>query len=70
MAEHEIEITLKWENNVSFEATTKEDDGAVLSLARMDENGQIAILWPSQSDCLERYIKSIMARIGKEMAEP
>lgn len=70
MAEHEIEIVLKWENNKSFTATTKEDDGAVLSLAKMDENGQIATLWPSQADCLERYIRALMARIGKEMAQP
>jgi len=70
VAEHEIEITLKWENNVSFEATTKVDTGEVLTLAKLDENGEIATLWPAMSDLVERYIKSLMTRIGKEMAQP
>lgn len=70
MAEHEVEITLKWENNVSFRVTTKEDDGSVLTLSCMDENGVIATLWPAESDKMERYIRSLMARIGKEMAQP
>lgn len=70
MAEHEIEIVLTWENNKSFEVTTKEDNGDVLVLSRMDENGMIATLWPAEADKMERYIKSLMTRVGKEMAQP
>jgi len=70
MAEHEIEIVLTWENTKGFGATSKEDDGPVLTLAKLDENGEIKTLWPAMSDLIERFMKSLMTRIGKEMAQP
>lgn len=69
MAETEIEILIKWENNVSFEVTAKENDGPTLTIVKADENGQITILWPALTDVMERYIKAIMARIGQEMSK-
>ena len=68
MAEQELEMTFKWENDESFEVIIQED-GEPKTLVKMDENGDIASLWSSVSDLLERYIKSLMTRIGKDMQE-
>lgn len=70
MAQSKIELEITWENNVAFTVTTKENAGPVKTLILMDENGEIANLWPSATDLLERYIKSVMAKIGKEMKLP
>ena len=70
MADHEIELTLKWENSVSFEMTTKEDAGPVLTIIKMDENGHISALWPAATDLVEKHIRVLMKRIGEEMAAP
>lgn len=67
MAQNEIELTFKWENTVTFEVTAR-DNGSPLTIIKMDENDDIANLWPAASDLVERYMKSLMARIGKEMA--
>ncbi|KKM60905.1 hypothetical protein LCGC14_1537110 [marine sediment metagenome] len=67
MAQNEIELTIKWENNVAFEVTIK-DNQHTLTLVKMEENGDIAHLWPSATDLMERFIKRTMERIGKEMS--
>jgi len=69
MPEHKIEIEIKWENDVSFEVTSKEDDGPTLTLIKMDENCCIATLWPAVTDILRRYIRFLMTKIGKDMAQ-
>jgi len=68
MASTRIRVDIKWENNVEFEVTCKENDGDTLTVDKVEENGCIAELWPAVTDKVERYIKSVMARIGKEMA--
>ncbi|KKL60916.1 hypothetical protein LCGC14_2200510 [marine sediment metagenome] len=70
MAQKEIEVIFKWENSVSFEVTIKEDANPVLVLIKMEENGDITNLWPAAKDLVERYIRSLMAQVGKEMKAP
>lgn len=70
MAENEIEVTIKWENGVTFEMTWKENDGPVLTLVKVDENGCIKEMWSAITDVVERCLKATMARIGKDMAQP
>ena len=66
-----IELTLSWENNVSFRVTSKEDGhpAPVLDIIKIDENGHLPELWPAVSDIVERYIKALMNRIGNEMKQ-
>ncbi len=66
MAEKEIEITLKWENNVSFEMTTKEDGGQ-RTVVKADENGHIGDIWPHLEGICKLYILKILKEIGDEM---
>lgn len=66
----EIELKVTWENTASFEVTVKEDAGPVLTVVKADENGNLAAMWPALTDAVERYIKALMSRIGKEMSEP
>ncbi len=67
MAQNEVELTFKWENDVVFEVDIRDNQHA-LTLVKMEENGQISELWPAASDLMERYVKSLMARIGQDMA--
>lgn len=67
MAETKVLLEVAWENNVSFEINAKEDDGPVLAVIKTDENGSVDVMWPALTDVVERYIKALMARIGKEM---
>lgn len=68
MAATRIRVDIEWENNVGFEITAKEGAGSVLTVIKADENGHLAELWSSYTDIVERYIKAIMARVGREMA--
>lgn len=69
MAETEIELTVKWENGAAFEVTAKEDAGPTVTIVKAEENGDMAALWSAITDVMERYIKTLMARIGKDMAK-
>lgn len=70
MAETVIDLKIAWENNQHFHVQSQEDSGPVLTVVKVDENGDIAALWPSLIDLMERHIKGIMARVGTEMAKP
>ena len=68
MAGTKIELEIKWKNNASFEVTAKENDGETATIVKADENGDLSALWSAFADVMERYIKTLMARIGKDMA--
>ena len=70
MAVTRIRVDIKWENGVDFEVTSKEDDATSLTVVKADENGHLALLWPSYTDTVERYVKAVMARVGAEMKQP
>ena len=70
MADTKIKMVISWENQKSFHVTIKEDNGDTLDLVKMDENGCIMALWPAMTDIMERYTRSLMQRIGEEMALP
>ncbi|KKL71580.1 hypothetical protein LCGC14_2093510 [marine sediment metagenome] len=67
MALIEIEIMLKWENGVSFEMTEKEDDGAVVSIIKVEENANIASIWPHIREVCKAQIEGYLNRVGDEM---
>ena len=65
----QIDIRFTWENNNEFEVLSKEGSQDTVTLVRMEENGNISALWPAATDLIERHFKSLMARIGSEMAQ-
>lgn len=67
MAAKELELTLKWENGVSFEMTTKRDAEAVSTVVKLDENGQIANLWPNIHKICQTFFLAELTTIGTEM---
>ncbi len=67
--EHELEITVKWENDKGFSVDAKLDDGDVITISKHEENGDIKVLWPHIQKTLETYWKTTLAHIGEEMKE-
>ena len=68
MAETKIELEIKWENNKVFQVLARENGGEIKIVVKAEENGDLTTLWSAFTDVMERYIKTLMARIGKEMA--
>ena len=67
MAAKELELKLKWENGVSFEMTSKRDAEAVSTVVKLDENGQIAALWPNIHNICRTFFIAELTTIGTEM---
>lgn len=64
---HEIELKIKWENNVEFSVQEKHDDGEWSTVIALEENGELDALWPNVQKALEAYWKAVLTGIGKEM---
>ena len=67
MAEHEYELTLKWENEKSFQMTAKKDAEEKFTVVKMDENNSISLVWPHVSAIIRGYFNKITGEIGTEM---
>ena len=65
--EHELEITVKWENEKHFTITEKEDGGAPLIIGKFEENGELNAMWALIQKTMEMYFKTVLTRIGEEM---
>lgn len=70
MAEGTIVITLRWENQEFFEATSKKDDGDTITIVRVEEDGNIAAVWPHVGDIIKEQIRRDLDTIGSDMKEP
>ena len=68
--DHEIEITLKWQNGGYYEMTSKRDQEGNIQVVRMEENGSIATLWPHVSIICQTFFNDVVTEIGNEMAQP
>jgi len=67
MAEQEIKIFLKWENNNFFKLETKKNEDPKVTDIRIEENAKIEVIWSAiQSACLSR-VNQILSDIGEEM---
>ena len=64
---NELELKLKWENGVEFSVQEKHDDGEWSTVLALEENGEIATLWPNVQKALEAYWKQVLTSIGEEM---
>lgn len=69
MAAKELELKLTWENRVSFQLTSKHDANPVKTIVAMDENGNLAALWPEVQKICETDLRQELETIGKEMKQ-
>ena len=69
MAEKEVELTLKWENNKSFEMT-ETSNGVTKTVIKTEENDHLADMWQSTSTACLDYMDAVLRMIGGEMAQP
>ena len=69
MAQTQVEVIFKWENNKKIEVEAKEGSNTITVL-RVDENGHLAEMMPAVLDLVERYIKALLTRVAKDMAQP
>ncbi len=67
MAEQVRLVRLTWENEVGFKMDTKIDAGSYITIIEMDENGNIAQLWPFAQQLCEKYFEKTITGIGTEM---
>lgn len=67
MAANELEVVLKWENDVTFEMTAKREGGDVKTVVLADENGHIKDLWPSLNSICQTYFLKELKNIGDVM---
>ena len=70
MAGEELELTFNWENTKSFQMTAKKTGKDVLTVIKMDENGQIDQLWPHLENICKQYLDQELKAIGKAMKKP
>jgi len=69
MAEQEMEVTFKWENDVFFSMSTRKNQDERITDIRIEENAHIDTIWSAiQSACIGR-VSQILSDIGKEMKE-
>lgn len=67
MATSELTIKITWENAVQFKMTAKNGDGGWKTVAQMDENGHLSLLWASMEELCSIYFKKELEQIGNEM---
>ena len=67
MAETKVVVTLKWENGNYFTLTSKEGDGEVITILRMEENACISKLWDNAQGVCINFASHLLSRIGNEM---
>ena len=61
-------LKLQWENNVSFKAETKLDDGGWILVLEIDENNHLANVWDNEiTGVVTKFLASKLAEIGIEM---
>jgi len=63
----ELEITLHWENNVEFKMTAKQDDGDMLTICEVDENGCMDDIWGYAKSICTKYFDKQLDTIGNVM---
>ena len=68
---NKLELTMEWENQVSFILTAKvilpAPPGPVFTVLKADEDGHLTDMFPALVDGVERYIKTLMERIREDM---
>ncbi len=63
----ELEIKLIWENDTSFEMTSKQDAEDIISIIKVGENGDLATIWEHIERICYAYFTSKLTSVGDEM---
>ena len=67
MAEKQIEITLTWQNNVSFLMKLKEHGEEYKDVISLEENSDIASIWDNIAQICNITFRDHVSAIGEEM---
>lgn len=67
MAEKELEIKVRWENNNFFEMGAKEPGSEWITVVKIDENSTIKGIWGEVDRICHNYFTYHLNEIGKEM---
>jgi len=66
--ENKLTLTFKWENKKAFEL--KADNAAEnVTIIRVEEDGNIALLWSNIEAVCSLYVKAELEKMGKDMKE-
>jgi len=65
--EHELEITIKWQDDVYFQMTGKKDAQDKKQIVRIEENGCLETFWSHISNICKEYLSKQLHDIGEEM---
>ena len=65
--QHEVEITIKWQNDGYFEMSQKVDNGDPIVDIRVEENGDIAGQWGAITKICRNCIDRVLKQAGDEM---
>ena len=64
---NEIELKIKWENNLEFSVQAKVGETEWVTILALEENGCLLSMWPNVQKTLESYWKHVLTGIGKDM---
>ena len=64
-----LKLVLEWENKVSFELTAKFNDGENIQIIKVEENGNLGILWSNIANVCKDYFATELSKIGTTMKE-
>jgi hypothetical protein len=67
MALKKIVMTVKWENQKSFQLDAKEDDLTDITIVKVEEDGCIKELWSNVEAICRIYLDKTLKEIGDEM---
>ena len=67
MAEKTLVLKLTWENEDSFQMTSKLDDDVTVTIVKSDENNHLAETWPHIENIIRLYFQKRITEIGNEM---
>lgn len=67
--EHELEMKIKWQDDVFFEVKAKKDAAEWKQIVRIEENGCLQSFWPHISNICKDYLSKQLCDIGEEMGK-
>ena len=65
---NKLTLTFKWENKKAFELKS-DNDVEKVTIIRVEEDGNIALLWSNIEAVCSLYVKAELEKMGKDMKE-
>lgn len=69
--EHEIEVTIRWENGVGFEIVEKANGGPTITIIKAEEDAEhnLGVFWNKYTAVCSEYFKVFFKRVGEDMSK-